>query len=486
MVRFRRRDAGQATVLALIATLLMSALATGLASVSHRLNESGLSLDNNVLAGYAAEAGLEQIKASIASSDYTVAEGNLWLSRNAITYDPARRDFPGANDAPVFDDLQVGESGRDREDVKVDVWVYSMDDVARKYRAVALGRTGSVEVLLAQDIRARDSFARFATFVDEGTLRFGTSNVRGDVHSNDRIEFHYGGAQFHDRVTAVSGFDFQNHATEENTSFRDQNRYAGRIDLPTVTDVNAFGELAQGKYNVRSSNPDYASPGDVIDARLRLLGDQVQITAVSRTTGAVVGDATLPVPDGGVIFVEGNVTSIEGSLSRRMTISTPGHINVTGSIVYADPNGNRAMRLEDGTGQVVDPSSLPPGTSWSAQDLRYVPNPDFGLDGNHRPSLGLMAGLQIKLDGSGPQDLELHAALFSAASNWSADLETAKGNLRIVGSITTKTPGARAQGTMGYAASGEYVYDASLLDNPPPHWLQVDSPFWGPRWRMGW
>ncbi len=486
VIKLRRRDAGHATALALIATLMMSALAAALASTSYRLNETGLSLDNNVLAGYAAEAGLEQVKAAISSSEYTLAEGNLWLSLNALPYDAARRQFPAASDVPVFSDLRLGERGVDREDLRVDVWVYAMDDFARKFRAVARGRTGSIEALLAQDIRARDSFARFATFVDEGTLRFGASNVRGDVHSNDKIEFHYGGAQFHDRVSATSGFEFQNGAAEGNTSFRDQNRFGARINLPTVTDVNAFGEFSEGKYNVRSSNPDYAAPGDVLDARIRLLGTQVQITAVSRTTGSVVSDATLPVPADGVIYVEGNVTSIEGALTGRMTISTPGQINVTGNIVYADGSGNRAMRLEDSAGQPVDPSTLAPDASWSAGGLRYAPNPEFSMAEDSRPSLGLMAGQQIKLDGAGPRDLEVHAALFSAASNWTADLDVPKGNLRILGSITTKKPGARAQGSMGYAASGEYIYDASLLDNPPPRWLQVDSPFWGPRWRMGW
>jgi hypothetical protein len=115
-----------------------------------------------------------------------------------------------------------------------------------------------------------------------------------------------------------------------------------------------------------------------------------------------------------------------------------------------------------------------------------VKNPDFTLTGEERPALGLMAGYEIKLDAAGPDNLEIHGALFSAASNWRADLDVSKNNLRILGSITTKTPGARAQGSRGYSGSGEYVYDAALLDNPPPHWLQVDSPFWGPRWRLVW
>jgi hypothetical protein len=498
MMRLRRRDAGNATALALIATFLVAALASGLASVSLKINETGANLDSTVLAGYAAEAGLEQVKAAISTSEYPPGEGNVWLRDNAIAFDPDRQDFALPTDPKAIADLIIGRLGRDRMDVVVDVWVYAMDDDSRKYRAVARGwvtdpglpeaerRARDIQVVLAQDIRARDTFARFATFVDEGTLRFGKTSVKGDVHSNENIEFHYGGAQFLDRVTATSGFNFENGANADNTTFRDQNRFSSRIELPTVTDVTSFGDVATGAYNVRGSNLEYAAPTDTLNARIELLGDKVRITAVSQKTGDVVKDQILPLPAEGVIYVEGNITSIQGKMAGRTTISASGTINVTGDILYTDTKGNSAMRLEK-DGEPVDPSSLPAGTAWKEEDgYRYLPNPEFPLDGPDRPALGLMAGYDITLDGAGPQNLEIHAALFSAASSWKADLAVEKGNLRILGSITTKKPGARAQGSKGYAASGEYVYDASLLDNPPPHWLQVDSPFWGPRWRMGW
>jgi len=200
----------------------------------------------------------------------------------------------------------------------------------------------------------------------------------------------------------------------------------------------------------------------------------------------VISDATLPLPPDGVLYVQGNVRSIKGELSGRLTVSTPGKMNVTGDIVYADRFGNQAMRLEK-DGAPVDPDDLPAGTEWKEEDgFRYVANPEFTLEGEQRPALGLMAGYEITLDGSGPDNLQVHGAMFSAASNWRADLNVKKGNLRILGSITTSTPGQRAQGKKGYGGSGEYIYDAALLDNPPPHWLEVSAPFWGPRWRIGW
>lgn len=485
MRRRRSSESGNATALALLATFLLAAIAAGLASVSFGVNRAGSGLDNAVLAGYAAEAGLEQVKVAVSNAEYDLDLGNLWLNENSLPFDPARVEFPADDDVPVFDDLAIGTIA-DRQDVSVDVWVYSMDDVGRKYRAIARAIAGSVSVLLAQDIRARDTFARFATFVDQGTLRFGESTVAGDVHSNSTIEFHYGNAKFLDRVTAVDGFGFANGAHEGNTSFRDQNRFSSKISLPSVTDVNAFGQFASGAYNVSGSNDAYGATGAVLDARIELLGDQVKITALKHGTSEVVSEATHGLPPDGVLYVEGNVTSIQGTINGKMTISTPGSLNVTGNITYTDGAGNAAMRLEK-DGEAVDPASVPAGTPWRESDgYKYVKNPDFTLDGEQRPALGLMAGKDISLDASAPDNLEIHGALFSAISNWHADLNVSKNNLRILGSITTSKPGARAQGSMGYAGSGEYVYDAALLDNPPPRWLQVDSPFWGPRWRMGW
>ncbi len=503
MKRRPRSEAGNATVIALLATLLLSGLAAGLASVSFGVNRTGAALDNSVLAGYAAEAGLEHVRAAVsfAAEDPDLAlAGNPWLNASAIAFDAARVEFPGQLDDPVIPELRVGTNA-DRQDVWCDVWVYAMDDDGKKYRMVARGWTGayteedgrkvpksgqSVSVLLAQDFRARDTFARFATFVDKGTLRFGKTTVAGDVHSNDHIEFHYGGAKFLDRVTAVNNFSFRTGASEAKTSFRDQNRFAPRIELPTVTDVNAFGEFAAGAYRVSGENAAYPSGGEMVDAQIELKGNEVRVVAIKQTSHEVISDVTLPLPPDGVIYVQGNVRSIQGEVSGRLTISTPGKMNVTGDIVYTDGAGHRAMRLER-DGVAVDPASLPEGTDWKEEDgFRYVKNPEFTLEGDRRPALGLMAGHEISLDGSGPENLEIHGAMFSATSNWRADLKVKKGNLRILGSITTSTPGERAQGKKGYAGSGEYIYDDALLENPPPHWLEVYAPFWGPRWRIGW
>lgn len=489
-MRRGHREAGNATALALLATLLISGIAAGLASVSLGVNRSGAGLDTSVFAAYLAEAGMEDGRVAISTSGYSTGAGNVWLDANAIAFDPARETFPDLEiDAPVFQDIAFGD-GALRQDHRVDVWVYAMDNVGRRFRVVARAVagnvkarpgsvqawdvTGDVSIVLAQEVRARDTFARYATFVDRGTLAFGTTRVAGDVHSNGNIEFHYGNARFLDRVTAVNGFVYGNGANAGNTSFRDFNPRVNRIELPSIADVSDFGQFAQPPYNVAG------------DAQLELLGDEVKITVLQSGTDTVLSESTQPLPSDGVIYVQGNVTSIKGAMSGRLTVSTPGTINVTDNILYQDFQGNSAMRLEK-DGQPVVPADFPAGTAWKEADgYKYVPNPDFQLNGDSRPTLGLMAGGQITLDGSGPDNLELHAALFSATSNWTADLNISKNNLRILGSITTSLPGARAQGSSGYAGSGEYIYDASLLDFPPPQWLPVNSTFWGPRWRLGW
>jgi hypothetical protein len=476
-------EAGNATVIALLATFMLAGLGAGLASVSFAFNRTGMSFDSNVLATYAAEAGMEEAVARIGTSDYPTPAGNEWLLNNAIGYDANRDLFPDVLvDVPVIEDLILDDQ-QFRKDVRIDVWVYAMDPHDRGYRVVARAVAGKLQlrpgavnawevqgdvvVTLAQDIRARDTFARYATFVDQGTLAFGTTKVAGDVHSNTNIQFHYGGAKFLNKVTAVNGFQFKNGASTANTSFNEQDPSVKKIDLPSVTDVAEFTQFASGPYNVS------------VDAQIELQGDQVKITAIDPSTQAVVAEGTYPLPDDGVIYVQGKVTSIQGSLRGRLTISTPQAINITGNILYTDAEGDPAMRLEK-DGQPVDAATE--NVPWKESDgYKYTANPDYDGEGT---SLGLMAGQEISLDGDGPNNLEIHGALFSASKNWRADLNKTKGNLRIFGSTTTRTPGARAQGLAGYGASGEYIYDTSLLDNPPPQWLPVNKLFLGPRWRM--
>lgn len=491
------RQSGNATALSLIATFLIAGLGAALASVSISFNKTGSSFNANVLASYAAEAGMEEARVLIGTSEYPTPAGNEWLLANAIAYDPTREQFPDVTtDVPVLQNLLMDDP-EFRKDVRVDVWVYAMDDEDRRYRVVARAAAGNLRpssgsvspwdnlgdmvVTLAQEVRARDTFARYATFVDQGTLAFGTTKVAGDVHSNGGIQFHYGGAQFLNRVSAVKGFSYKNGASTGNTSFNEQDSSAKKIDLPTITDVAEFSKLASGAYSVSANNPAYGNLDKALDARIELLGDEMKISAIDPDTGSVVAEGVYPLPSDGVVYVQGNVTSIKGALRGRLTISTPGTINVTGNIVYADAQGDPAMRLEK-DGVPVDPATTL--DAWKESDgYKYVDNPDFDVSGD-RPALGLMAGQEISLDGAGPDNLEIHAALFSASENWRADLSVAKRNLRILGSITTRTPGARAQGSMGYAASGEYVYDKSLLDSPPPQWLPVNVTFWGPRWRL--
>lgn len=84
---------------------------------------------------------------------------------------------------------------------------------------------------------------------------------------------------------------------------------------------------------------------------------------------------------------------------------------------------------------------------------------------------------------SAPYHRELHAASFCATGRRSFALDARKGNLRVLGSIVNQRGRWRYDGAgYGYAKSGEYVYDESLLAAPPPIYLPVDRPQWGPRW----
>jgi hypothetical protein len=76
-----------------------------------------------------------------------------------------------------------------------------------------------------------------------------------------------------------------------------------------------------------------------------------------------------------------------------------------------------------------------------------------------------------------------HCAIYSAAGKRYADLSGNFGNWRFVGSNVSHLGGWRYSGSRGWALSGEYTYDEYLKWNPPPHFMALNRPVFGPVWR---
>jgi hypothetical protein len=167
----------------------------------------------------------------------------------------------------------------------------------------------------------------------------------------------------------------------------------------------------------------------------------------------------------------------------QTTIATMNEVKISGNLVYEDAQGDPAYLLTK-DGVPVPGNTTPPGVAWTAAaGYDYVTNPAYNPA--TPPVAGLMAGKKIEVSDTAPYNLELHGAMFSLDQNWSVDVTSnVKGNLRFLGAMATKNPGWRANGSDGYSLSGAYFYDPNLATNPPPQWLVVSQPFWGPRWKM--
>ncbi len=492
MIRRRHSDRGSAIALVLVLIVLIAGMGVALATVTSAHNRSSASFHLTLEATYVAEGALEQAKYAISMSMYDL-NGNVWLNTYANPEDgdniypsPGDRAVPPTALDPALPTGQPLKIGRGT----AELYAYSEDTRGEMYRLVVRAVVAERTVTVAQDLRARDTFARYATYVASGALNFLSSStspttVAGDIHSNGDI-FFWGdgsGARFNflDKVSTAGRFRFRNGANSGNTSFRSSQQFAPSVNMPPIRSIDLLRASTTGAYDLHQTNPLYTS-ANPINADIQLMGSMVQITAKDSVTGAVLnpGAPAVPLPADGVIYVQGSVTSIKGTSSGQVTVATPGSIDVTGRLTYVDSSGNPAYLLMK-NGAPVPGNDTPPGVVWDSS-YSYVPNPAYSPSAG-TPAVGLMAGWDVEITPAADYNMELHAAVLSATSNWYANSSpgNVKGNFRFVGSLSSNNPGYRSQGTDGWSLSGGYVYDANLLRNPPPRWLMVEQSFWGPR-----
>ncbi|GIW73280.1 MAG: hypothetical protein KatS3mg102_2822 [Planctomycetota bacterium] len=411
---------------------------------------------------YAAEAGLEEVKYRVRSSAYD-AQGNIWLRNNSS---------PGGTHAIAA--LAVGAA-------TVDVWIYELG--TGWHRVEATGRAGSETFRLAMEVTDRDPFSRYMFFTHLDDINFGTSTVRGDVHSNRRVNFYYGGAVMYGNVTASRGIGFYSGASWQNTTFfKEVDGSVAPIPWPKTSEIATLKQDAEGPYKVSNDSPFYQGLGN-FRTELELLGDLVRIRTRRASTGQVLTDATYPLPANGLIYVEGPITSLKGDIAGRLTIATLDRVDITGKIRYVDADGDPAYLLYR-YGEPVPGGDTPPGVAWSAAaGYSYEQNPAY--DPAVPSTLGIMALNDITVTSAAPYNMELHAAIFSSQGNWHCDLSQRKGNLRVVGSMTQKLGGWRYDSRgYGWAQSGEYIYDEALLTHPPAFFLEAKTPVFA-SWRRG-
>ncbi len=477
-----KKQRGVALLSAAVVIIAITGFAAALGSVSYITNRTSHRMHERTALLYAAEAGLELLHQRAGTITYVkgdyfapallyVEDINPWLesaagmpgSRNPnrpLKYPLATHiRAPGFTGVPIFNPNNVNAVAT------VDGYVYPMDIVeeGKRYMLVARATQGQNSITLAQMVQVREYWTKWMFFVSEDDLSFGDVDIDGAVHTNSNINFYTGGARFGKFVSAYGSFLWNAPADPSNTSFEQGSQeYAQNRPLPTLA---AITELAA-----------VAGPGYYVDgnATIELLGDQIRITP----EGVTPPPAPVPLPSNGVVYVTGNITSIQGQMTGKVTIACPGNIAVTGRITYVDRDGDPMYQPTLGGVPVADWSTL---TTW---DPGYKLNSNFNMA--DESVLGLWSGQNVYVPWNAPTNMEINAALLTVDGRFYCELDDPmgngvnKGNLRVLGSVVSKYGGWRASPPRGYALSGGYAYH----EKPPPRWPQVLEPTWGVKWEV--
>lgn len=226
---------------------------------------------------------------------------------------------------------------------------------------------------------------------------------------------------------------------------------------------------------------------DVTMTGTRTVYDQVPIyeerTKTEYIASARVSQFDAAVPANGLIFVQGNVTSLKGTMVDRVTVASRGSVMLTGNIVYKDAEGDTAYKNGD--------------KPWHP----YEPNPDY----SGRAILGIIAQQDILYSRLLPDNSELNASMMAITGRvgiegivlddsgevsafnqltdqWGRLLSTVfkKNSIRRLGGITTAKRPIETVVKDGKIVSGfnigQSVFDIGLLEGPPPFFLAYPVP----------
>ncbi len=375
----------------------------------------------------------------------------------------------------------------------------------RWYRMIAssdyLGAVGTTVTF----VRDGTSYVSYNYYVEQHSLGV-SGNVRGKVHSNQKVEFHYPDGTYEGQVSAGNGFDFLNGASAENTTFLGKTE-ASAAEKELLSRVD-FAEL--------ESASAYVAPLGV-DAQIRFLGEQIEIslfeksttvnvpsthlerhytgTAYNDDTGQwepqyedvevtiyedqVVGGQWISTEThgiNGIFYFPDQVTSVGGDVQGHVTLVTEKDLVIRESIRYRDAEGDYAFVQNGEAGQ---PTKR---------------NPDFLRD----HSLGVIAKGDVRYSRDVPESMEINAVLMSTEGTVSFEgIEfDAQGNatvsgqarvancLRRLGSILSfSRPIAAIVDVHGEVShgfeKGESFYDEAMRFRPPPGFPEEpEAMFW--------
>ncbi len=407
---------------------------------------------------------------------------------------------------------------------KEDPHVSGLDqwDFPYYYRVQATGTADGSrrKVLLAGDFTVRvqrDNFAKYALFTNEQSMPSGTrvwftdkTNFAGPIHTNDRFNFaldpsgifdgiatqHEDDARFYNEGWPVL-LDADHNGTRDVPTFNAGfTRGADEIVLSSSVQKQDMIDQAKGGTSPLGAGIFIPNDGAQLTGGIYVNGDasidmsvnasnnavytinQSGVTKVitvdkagNQTSVETVGygtDTYNGVPDGmddvgTIIFVDGNVSSLKGTVQEatELTIASENDLSITGSVQYSN----------------FTPASGNPG------DAAYVAPTANGATN----LLGLVTwNGDVRVATSAPDDIQIHASILAqngifAVDDYNNQTAGPRGTATLLGGVISDNYGAFGlfNGTTGQQLSGygrNFVYDDRMLvGTSPPYFPSLQT-----------
>lgn len=453
-------------------------------------------------ARYAADAGLQTVKSFIKSSSFNEATGNTWLNNSAAAAQPCyTMTIDGA--------------------IPVSVTVASLGNFWYLVRATATN--GRFSTSSSFQVKERQSYLDHLIYdasatpnLSEGLVLCGTgagADYYGTIHANRNVRARLRANDRPDAIRIYGDLNYNDILYADGAAANvvaTGNMNTPATVIPAWIDTNGPSQLAEYMQPMVEAsddiNPEFRIVTFAPPWNAALSGSGQFITAITATgTGDTVTievwksgvsqrkAENLPLPANGIIYAGTNVEYYGGPLNGRLTIAGVNQVQIRGSSIYVDNEGDHAYILKK-NGLEVDPNSTGTEAWTAANGYAYMPNPDYNPA---VPSqLVLMGQDSVYGDTTKlPYNFEFHgvmaslglSAMFTSTSSGTME----RGNMRFVGSqvaFVNAGGGSNALGfgftqRYGYLKSMGYIYDQNLKTAPPTWFVERKKPWFGAWWR---
>jgi hypothetical protein len=531
-----KRRRGSALLIVTLLGIMIVAMAAGMVSFSMNAVQTGYNLDLLAVCRYAAEGGLEEVKANLKHDDEI--ELSQWFTSSK---------YNGPQPAIV---KTIG-----RANVKITFQV--VDQPNGRYRAIVQSSLDKMNYKLSMDFTydigsdpgPMGLFSKYATFVAQDYVIIGTVYTAGYYHSNNYIKFNDSNSRFYKRITAANHFTTSSGGTYtlpytmpapwssmfQSTETPSHDPNVGVIGTPVFVDIDAMllpianGGSNPSKLWIDPANPYYSSVAGTMNkaditfshsaatqqttATIKILNSS---NAVLRTETHVVD----PAKDT-LIYSKLQVSSLKGTLYGRVGVassykpasatysssygdsiySTPS-VLLTDDLILVDQNGNPKNWIYQGAGTGTPIKQLsgkynfpniPSSTTTTSpnsnsgtwhmssmnatwDNVTYGPklNPNFAPPSSIEPAVSIIANGDVVFQTAGYNGL-VDAAIYVAdpQARCRSSLSVQKGNLQIFGCRVTQQNPINASGSYGYAKSRHFTYDDDFLTTAPPFFISI-------------